>query len=84
MRWAVADEEEARKMASADETTSPVPEANGGSSGEFVLKKLFAEFVAVSEKKLEHVCSQPLVNVCTVTASHLACVIFVGSGILAG
>ena len=48
-------------MASADVSASPVPEADGGSSGEFVLKKLFAEFVVVAERKLRHVCSQPLV-----------------------
>lgn len=49
-------------MASADQSASPVPEADGGSAGEFVLKKLFAEFVAVSERKLQIVCSQPLVR----------------------
>lgn len=49
-------------MASADVNASPVPEVNGGSSGEFVLKKLFAEFVVVGERKLQSVCSQPLVR----------------------
>ena len=50
-------------MASAgDQSTSPVPETDGGSAGEFVLKKLFAEFVAVSERKLQYACNQPLVN----------------------
>ena len=49
-------------MASADQSTSPVPEADGGSAGEFVLKKLFAGFVAVSEKKLQYACNQPLVK----------------------
>ena len=49
-------------MASAEESASPVLEIDGGSSGEFVLKKLFAEFVAVSERKLQHVCSQTLVT----------------------
>ncbi|CAI8040481.1 Protein furry homolog [Geodia barretti] len=47
-------------MTSADQSTSPVPEADGGSAGEFVLKKLFAGFVAVSERKLQHACNQPL------------------------
>jgi len=32
------------------------------SAGEFVLKKLFAEFVVLSERKLRHIVSQPLVR----------------------
>lgn len=49
-------------MASADASASPVPGGDGGSSGEFVLKKLFAEYVVVGEKKIQHACSQPLVR----------------------
>lgn len=60
-------------MASADVSSSagasPAPgaagaEAAGGglSPGEFVLKRLFAEFVALSDKKLEYVAKQPLVS----------------------
>ena len=50
------------EMACADASASPVPEADGGSSGEFVLKKLFAEFVVVGERKLQYACNQPLVQ----------------------
>ena len=49
-------------MASADVSASPISEAESGSSGEYVLKKLFAEFVVVSERKLQHITSQPLVR----------------------
>lgn len=49
-------------MACADVNASPVPDSDGGSSGVFVLKKLFAEFVVVGERKLQYVCNQPLVH----------------------
>ena len=50
-------------MASAEQSSSPALEAEGGMSpGEFVLKKLFAEFVQLSESKLLHIASQPLVS----------------------
>lgn len=66
-------------MASADVSASPVPEADGGSSGEFVLKKLFAEFVVVGERKLQLVCSQPLVRsvavVVETTLTSLVCAV---------
>ena len=64
-------------MASADvSSASPgLEEAGGGlSPGEFVLKKLFAEFVAISDKKLEHVAKQPLVSAtrgyCLASVTH--------------
>jgi hypothetical protein len=44
----------------ASVSVSPVPEGDGDSSGEFVLKKLFAEFVVVGDRKIQHACSQPL------------------------
>jgi hypothetical protein len=44
----------------ASVSVSPVPEGDRDSSGEFVLKKLFAEFVVVGERKIQHACSQPL------------------------
>jgi len=51
------------KMASADVNISPPMEGEGAvSAGEFVLKKLFAEFVVLSERKLRHIVSQPLVR----------------------
>ncbi len=50
-------------MASAEVCVSPPADVEGGMSpGEFVLKKLFAEFVALSERKLQHIASQPLVS----------------------
>ena len=50
-------------MASAEVSTSPPADADGRMSpGEFVLKKLFVEFVAISERKLQYVASQPLVS----------------------
>ena len=49
-------------MASADQNMSPPIDAEGAmSAGEFVLKKLFAEFVALSERKLQNIATQPLV-----------------------
>ena len=48
----------------ASVSVSPVPEGDRDSSGEFVLKKLFAEFVVVGERKIQHACSQPLVRIC--------------------
>ena len=49
-------------MASADQSMSPPVDAEGAmSAGEFVLKKLFAEFVALSERKLQNIATQPLV-----------------------
>ena len=56
-------------MASADMSTSPTIGVDGEgamSAGEFVLKKLFAEFVVLSERKLQTIASQPPVSVsCT-------------------
>ena len=50
-------------MASADQSMSPPVDAEGTmSAGELVLKKLFAEFVALSEKKLQDIAAQPLVR----------------------
>ena len=50
-------------MASADQSMSPPIDAEGAmSAGEFVLKKLFAEFVALSERKLQNIATQPLVG----------------------
>lgn len=50
-------------MASADVSISPPVDGEGAmSAGEFVLKKLFAEFVALSEKKLQDISSQPAVS----------------------
>lgn len=50
------------EMASADLSMSPPADAEGAmSAGEFVLKKLFAEFVALSERKLQNIATQPLV-----------------------
>ena len=52
------------RMASADVSSSPaLGDSEGGMSpGEFVLKKIFAEFVAVSDRKLQHIASQRLVR----------------------
>ena len=51
-------------MASADVSSSPaLGDSEGGMSpGEFVLKKIFAEFVAVSDRKLQHIATQRLVR----------------------
>ena len=50
-------------MASADVNASPSADVEGAMSpGEFVLKKLFAEFVIISERKLKSLASQPLVS----------------------
>lgn len=50
-------------MASADQSMSPPIDAEGAmSAGEFVLKKLFAEFVALSERKLQNIVTQRLVR----------------------
>ena len=50
-------------MASADQSMSPPVDAEGiMSAGELVLKKLFAEFVALSEKKLQDIAKQQLVR----------------------
>ncbi len=50
-------------MASAEVCVSPPADVEAGMSpGEFVLKKLLAEFVALSERKLLHIASQPLVS----------------------
>ncbi len=43
------------------EAASPVID-NYMSAGEFVLKKLFAEFVALGEKKLQSISTQPFVS----------------------
>lgn len=55
-------------MASADMSISPTTvgvEGEGAmSAGEFVLKKLFAEFVVLSERKLQEIASQPPVSDC--------------------
>ncbi len=50
-------------MASADMSISPPMDGEGSmSAGEFVLKKLFAEFVVTSERKLQDIASQPSVR----------------------
>ncbi len=52
-------------MASADMSISPPVSADGEgamSAGEFVLKKLFAEFVVLSEGKLQEIALQPPVS----------------------
>lgn len=50
-------------MASAEVCVSPTADVEAGMSpGEFVLKKLFAEFIALSERKLQHIASQSLVS----------------------
>lgn len=54
-------------MASADMSISPTVGVEGDgamSAGEFVLKKLFAEFVVLSERKLQEIASQPPVSNC--------------------
>lgn len=46
-------------MASADMSISPPMDGEGSvSAGEFVLKKLFAEFVVLSDRKLQEIASQ--------------------------
>lgn len=52
------------KMASAEVSLSPAlgDSESGMSAGEFVLKKLFAEFVAVSDRRLQHIATQSLVR----------------------
>jgi len=52
-------------MASADLScvSPPVDGENSMSAGEFVLKKLFAEFVTLSDKKLQDIASHPPVSV---------------------
>lgn len=51
------------KMASADMSASPSLDGEGSmSAGEFVLKKLFAEFVVTSERKLQDIATQPQVR----------------------
>ena len=51
-------------MASAEVSTSPAlgDSEAGMSPGEFVLKKIFAEFIAVSDRKLQHIATQRLVR----------------------
>jgi hypothetical protein len=52
-------------MASADLSISPTGGLDGDgamSAGEFVLKKLFAEFVVLSERKLQQIASEPPVS----------------------
>ena len=45
------------------EGPSPITDGEGSmSAGEFVLKKLFAEFVALSDRKLQDIASQPFVR----------------------
>ena len=57
----------ARQMDSATASAPPPAKGSGGtalpSPGEFVLKKLFAQFVVNSEVKLKHIASQPLVSI---------------------
>ena len=44
-------------------STGPPVDAEGGvSAGESDFKKLFAEFVALSERKLQAIATQPLVG----------------------
>lgn len=51
-------------MASADMSISPTIDGEGAmSAGEFVLKKLFSEFVVISERKLKDIASQASVSV---------------------
>ena len=59
-------------MASAEVSTSPaLGDGEGGMSpGEFVLKKIFAEFIAVSDRKLQHIATQRLVRGREVTHSN--------------
>lgn len=53
-------------MASADMSVSPPVDGEGSiSAGEFVLKKLFAEFVVLSERKLQEIASQASVSAVT-------------------
>ena len=51
-------------MASAEVSLSPAlgDGESGMSPGEFVLKKVFAEFVAVSDRRLQHIATQSLVS----------------------
>lgn len=50
-------------MASADMSISPPIDSEGAmSAGEFVLKKLFSEFVVISERKLQDIASQASVS----------------------
>lgn len=51
-------------MASADlSCVSPPMDGDGSmSAGEFVLKKLFAEFVLISDRKLQEIASQAPVS----------------------
>lgn len=45
------------------EGPSPIIEGDSSmSAGEFVLKKLFAEFVALSDRKLQNIAAQPFVS----------------------
>ncbi len=50
-------------MASVEAPSPVIDGENYMSAGEFVLKKLFAEFVALSEKKLQLISTQPFVSV---------------------
>ncbi len=52
------------------EGPSPVVEESSMSAGEFVLKKLFAEFVALSERKLQSISAQPFVSTCMHGGTH--------------
>lgn len=51
-------------MASADLSSPPADVEGSMSAGEFVLKKLFAEFVVISDEKLQAIASEPPVSVC--------------------
>lgn len=55
-------------MASVEAPSPVIDGENYMSAGEFVLKKLFAEFVALSEKKLQSISTQPFVSVCFILA----------------
>ena len=49
-------------MASVEGPSPVVERESSMSAGEFVLKKLFAEFVALSERKLQSISTQPFVS----------------------
>ena len=74
------------KMASADLSISPTIDSEGAmSAGEFVLKKLLAEFVAISERKLQDIASQSSVSssIACLSADHL-CVRAVSVSVFSG
>ena len=67
-------------MASADLScvSPPADGENSLSAGEFVLKKLFAEFVTLSDKKLQDIASQSPVSIPVESSDSIPVVPFIG------